>query len=252
MSSAPLVSIIIPCYNYGKFLGEAIESAINQTYPNIEIIVVDDGSTDATSSVALKYIHKFGNVRYIFQKHSGVAKAMNNGIKKSRGNFTMPLGADDILAPTYVERCLKEFHDKKVGFVWTATKFFGLCTKVDYSVFKQLNRFNVLIPVGGQLGGMLIKRKAFDQVGGFDPRLKAYEDWDLAIRLVLSGWKGVYVHEPIYFYRIHGSHQRNAEFSKTKEAYRQLCQRYPLMYPTNLLWKFFFKPLFYKLRYITS
>lgn len=89
-----------------NFLDEAIKSVLNQTYANTEIIIVDDGSTDNTHSVASKY-SAIPKINYLYQSHMGVAIAMNNGFKLSKGEFIMPLGADDILAPTYIEKCFK-------------------------------------------------------------------------------------------------------------------------------------------------
>lgn len=106
-------------------------------------------------------------------------------------------------------------------------------------LFDRLNIFNVFINPGGQLGGMLIRQKAFEEVGGFDHSLNAYEDWDLAIRMVIKGWKGVSVREPIYFYRHHSPSQRNVDSPNTRYAYKQLISKYPIMFQINALWKTF-------------
>src|SRR5690606_3615953 len=95
----PLVSIVIPNYNYGRFIAEAIESVLNQTYPNIELIVVDDGSSDDSLEAIRQYEKK---LILISQKNSGVVVARNNGAAKSRGEYISFLDADDVIEPTFI------------------------------------------------------------------------------------------------------------------------------------------------------
>src|SRR5690554_879710 len=92
-SSGPLVSVIIPCYNHGEYLSEAIESVLNQTYTPIEVIVIDDGSSDDTEKVAKRY----PSVRYFFQENKGLSSARNLGITNSTGELLVFLDADDLL-----------------------------------------------------------------------------------------------------------------------------------------------------------
>src|SRR4051794_37688274 len=107
-SPAPLVSVIIPCYNQAHYLGEAIESVINQTYPHFEIIVVDDGSTDNTSEVA----GGFKEVRCIRQQNQGLSAARNTGLRESSGAFLVFLDSDDRLLPEAIETGLKYLLDR--------------------------------------------------------------------------------------------------------------------------------------------
>ncbi|MCK6601562.1 MAG: glycosyltransferase [Bacteroidetes bacterium] len=95
----PAVSIIIPCYNYGHFLGEALDSVLNQTFQDWEAIIVDDGSTDNSKEVAVAYENKDSRFRYIFQSNSGTSAAKNNGLKNASGRFIQFLDADDYLFP---------------------------------------------------------------------------------------------------------------------------------------------------------
>src|SRR5690606_15764736 len=102
----PLVSIVIPCYNHARFLGEAIESALGQTYPRVEVVVVDDGSTDDTAAVVVRY----PAVRYVRQANAGLAAARNAGLRASTGELLVFLDADDRLTPGALEeglRCLR-------------------------------------------------------------------------------------------------------------------------------------------------
>jgi glycosyltransferase involved in cell wall biosynthesis len=92
-SGKPLVSVVIPCYNHARFLSEAIESVLRQEYRPLEIVVIDDGSTDHTAQVAARY----PSVRYRYQPNAGLAAARNTGISESRGSYVLFLDADDLL-----------------------------------------------------------------------------------------------------------------------------------------------------------
>lgn len=223
-----LVSIVIPTYNYGRYLPESIESALSQTYPNVEVIVVDDGSTDDSKAIANSY-----PIKYFFQNHQGAPVAMNNGVKLSKGEFYFTMGADDVLGREYVAKTLEQMlKDKHIGFVYSGVRFFG-----DYEdVFmprKLYHRFSIL--VGGwpdaymhALGAALIRRIAFESLeGGYDPTLPSYEDLDLCTRLCLKGWKGKAVFEPLYFWRSHSSElpHRHQGRMHARAYYRSLIDR---------------------------
>ena len=123
---SPLVSIIIPCYNKAQYLGETLESVAAQTYPNIEVIVVDDDSPDNTKEVVDRYLQQMGNLNYLHQLNQGPSAARNNGIRASRGKYVMALDADDLLSPTYVEKCaycLENHPETKL--VYTKATMFG-------------------------------------------------------------------------------------------------------------------------------
>ena len=105
----PLISIIVPCYNKAVYLTDALDSVLNQTYLNWECIIIDDGSPDATASIAKEYLNKDKRFKYYYQDNQGVSLARNNGIKRSSGKFILPLDADDIIEPTYIEKALKHF-----------------------------------------------------------------------------------------------------------------------------------------------
>ena len=102
----PLVSIIMPVYNYGKTLDRALLSVFNQTYKNIEIIIIDDGSTDEFTQLKLKTL-KLPNTKVILQENGGPSNARNNGIKASKGKYILPLDSDDLMHPIYVDSCIK-------------------------------------------------------------------------------------------------------------------------------------------------
>ncbi len=115
--SLPLVSIIIDNYNYGRFIQDAIESALNQAYPNIEVIVVDDGSTDNSREIISRYASA-GVVKAVLKENGGQASAMNAGFEISRGDLVMFLDSDDVLKPQAIEAAVKAWHPGVSKIQW--------------------------------------------------------------------------------------------------------------------------------------
>lgn len=198
MSWNGTVSVVIPCYNYGHYLKETIESVLAQTYNDIEIIVVDDGSTDNTAEV----VNSFPSVRYIKQQNRGLSAARNKGIGEAKGQFIQPLDADDKLAPSSIARCVELMDGADI--VSPGQKEFG-----DANEFYR--RTGVRMLLEDFLGGnqihcaSMFRRKGWEQVGGYDERMTdGFEDWDFWIRLVAAGYGRIRViDEPLFFYRVH-------------------------------------------------
>ena len=107
MKNATLISVVIPAYNAGQFLDETLESVLSQTYENWECIIVNDGSTDKTESIAKKWCEKDARFRYFYKENSGASDTRNLGIKEARGEYIAFLDADDLYLPEYLEFCLK-------------------------------------------------------------------------------------------------------------------------------------------------
>jgi glycosyltransferase involved in cell wall biosynthesis len=206
--SEPLVSVIIPCYNNGRYLSEAIESVLGQTWRCIEIIVIDDGSSDDTESVAARYT---GRIVFRKQRNQGASVARNLGIQVSRGSYLQFLDADDLLERRKIEhhvRYLEEHAD--VGIVYGDARYFTdedpnlrLCSLVGDNlpwqaedqwienswaapgtmVEKFLDRN--LLPVNTAL----VRRSVVEQAGAWDEQLRAVEDWELWLRYAAKGVK---------------------------------------------------------------
>ena len=105
----PLVSVVIPCYNQAIYLSEALDSLLQQTYQNWEAIVVNDGSPDDTENVALGYVEKDKRIKYLCEENAGPSSARNMGIKYAKGEFILPLDADDLIKPEYIEIAIDTF-----------------------------------------------------------------------------------------------------------------------------------------------
>ena len=211
------VSVVIPTYNYGRFVADAIRSVLDQTRPPSEIIVVDDGSTDETAAV----VKAFGEaVRYVRQDNAGVCAARNRGVSESTSELVAFLDADDIWEPTNLEKQVARFEgDDEIGLVHCAMREFdsetGETTRFYMEGAEDGVADNLLLWEGpmivGPGGAVTVSRKAFDYVGGFDTRMKVGEDWDFCYR-VARLFKIGFVAEPLVNYRYHNAAaHRNVE-----------------------------------------
>lgn len=196
----PLVTIVIPTRNYAQYIQDAVESVLNQTYRNIELIVVDDESSDNTEAI----VKSFPEVKYVRIKHQGFANpanAMNSGIRCANGEYIVCLASDDTLEVGYVEQCLREFAlNSKAGFVWTGRREFG-----DSQEIRMPNHSwsNYSEPAAA-IGAMMVKKEVYQKVGLYDTGLESGEDWDMAIRIRKAGYVGVPVMKALHNCRIHG------------------------------------------------
>ena len=184
-NESPLISVVIPSYNHGHFIGDAIESVFAQTYSHHEIIVVDDGSTDRTSEVVAQY----PEVSYVRQRNQGPSAARNCGIQKSRGDYVVFLDADDRLLPQHFEISLDAFRSHPdIGWVCGNFRFLGsdptwrhihVCEPLpDY--FGTFLRGNFIVAPFV----VMYRRQPLVESGGFDERVRSCEDWEFYLRLI--------------------------------------------------------------------
>jgi GT2 family glycosyltransferase len=190
-----MVSVVIPTYNRAQYIGETIQSVLDQTYPNVEIIVIDDESTDNTSEV----VARFGTrVTYVWQKNSERAVARNQGWKRARSEFVAFLDSDDCWEPEALREMLRTLRaDPALALVAAGCRIMGKdgCEAQTFSpaggaegilpgAFYQLLRSNVI----GSPSAVLLRRRALERLGGFDEdrRLIAVEDWELWTRLAFQ------------------------------------------------------------------
>jgi glycosyltransferase involved in cell wall biosynthesis len=193
-SGDPLVSVVVPCFNAARTLSRTLQSAQRQTYQNLEILIVNDGSTDSTHEIATKFAANDPRARVLMQPNSGVAAARNLGIAHAQGEYIAPLDADDLWVPRKVELQVKKIlSDTSIGLV--------------YAWFDNINDDDEIIPGGsraryeghvlsdlcaidfvGNGSNPLMRTSAVREVGGYDSELRAQsaegcEDWKLAIQL---------------------------------------------------------------------
>lgn len=228
-------SIVIPCYNQQEYVCNAIDSALDQTHGDTEVIVVNDGSTD--DSVG-RILSMCTNVILINQENAGLAAARNAGFKVASGEFFLPLDADDYITPDYLERTLPFMSDPKVGIVATDMQYFDLgSTRVPPLglTLKDEMRDN-LLPVCS-----LIRRTAFEQAGGYKTRfierngnkISIFEDWELWVGIMKLGWRAAAVNEPLFYHRIKSSSKLDGANSFREELKLEHYKMHQDLYGAN-------------------
>jgi glycosyltransferase involved in cell wall biosynthesis len=200
----PTVSVVIPTYNSAAFLRGAIQSVLSQTYSDFEVIVVDDGSTDNTESVA----HSFGDrVSYVKQENKGAGAARNHGIKRSQGKYVAFLDSDDLWLPgKLTEQIPLLDRESKIGLVYSDWAVVPEQGEAEPSYLR--NRpaasghvFDELIQCGFILtSGTVVRRSCLDDVGYFDETLSIAQDYDLWLRICYR-WKVALVNKPLVIKR---------------------------------------------------
>jgi glycosyltransferase involved in cell wall biosynthesis len=193
------VSIIITAYNYEQFVAQAIDSALNQTYPQVEVIVVNDGSTDGTARIIKTYGHRITSIE---QANAGVVAARNAGAARAKGHYILFLDADDYLPAEFIAHCLKILKQHpEAAFVYADRQVIG----TDTFLYRSRPWDADLLLLTNYIGlTSLITMTAWRRIGGFRPvlnRVKSYEDWDLWLSLAAAGYRGVYTDQTYYFHR---------------------------------------------------
>jgi glycosyltransferase involved in cell wall biosynthesis len=214
------ISVVIPAYNGASYLRDAIESVLAQARGQLEVIVIDDGSTDNTRDVAAKYA---GDIRYIFQPNRGVASARNRGIQESSGRLVALLDGDDTWLPGKLDKQLEALGDFRAGRVCftghIATDENLAPVAVDVPSRGTTTLADLLLKgnVAGSLSSALIDRDLLIDVGGFNPTLSYCADWELWIRLARRT-DFVNVKAPLVTYRQHGTNMSRNVSRLEKES----------------------------------
>jgi glycosyltransferase involved in cell wall biosynthesis len=220
MKASPLVSVIIPVYNYDRYLGEAIESVLSQTYRRLEVIVVDDGSTDQSGEVARRFDGM--GVRYCHQDHAGIGPARNSGVELAQGEFIAFLDADDRWPEEKTERQLRAFESDPA-----LEMCFGQAVQLQNGLEWEAAVKEKKLPAAGLVPGMvpgtmLIKRAAFFRVGKFQGDWKVGEFIDWYARAVELQIRSVVLPELFLWRRIHDSNQGVRERQSVSDYARVL------------------------------
>lgn len=202
VTDRPRVALVIPCYNHGRFLPDAIAAVRAQTYTHIDCLVVDDGSKDEDTIKMLAKIEADG-IRVIRQANQGLSAARNTGIRATDAPFYVALDADDRIAPDFVEKLLPPMlADPTLGYCYSHVEFFGSASGVWKCAEYDPRR---LLVENLSVATAVVRRSAFDLVNGYSrDMIWGFEDWDFWLALLSVGYTGRCVPEPLFFYRKHG------------------------------------------------
>ena len=226
MKFTPLISVVIPAYNAEQFLDETLESVLSQTYENWECIIVNDGSTDNTESIAKKWCEKDARFRYFYKENSGASDTRNFGIKEARGEYIAFLDADDLYMPNFLKVCLENLVEKDVDLVapkmlefWDVRngvikdededkKDYLYSGKEGIALFLHSNRITM---------ALLCKKSVMDEVGGFTWHKKA-EDLHCWLKVLFAGYKIYRLGEYYAYRRMHNNSWSSMDINCSKEV----------------------------------
>lgn len=235
------VDVIITSYQYGRYLGRAIDSALNQTHRAVRVIVVDDASPDETEAVARRY----GQITYLKNSENiGCVRSMMRGFNQSQSPLVVFLDADDQLEPDCVETLLNALlNDSNAAFAYSPAQLTGdgqgIYQSYPFSKFRLSHAGNYIIKTG------LIRREAFSEAGGFKVELESgQEDWDLWLSFAERNFYGVLVNRPLVSYTVHPA-SRNARFADNHADKRGNIELIRKLHPKIFNWQFkLIHPLF--------
>ena len=220
------VTVVISCFNYGQFLGDAVASALSQRDGPARVIVVDDGSTESNTLAALERLPP--DVRLIQQANAGVAAARNTGLRAVETPYAVVLDADDCLTDSAIHSMRPPLDaEPDLGFSFGAMRFFGdwegRLTMPDYDPYALLYRHTI-----GSTA--LMRHEMFAEVGGYDSRFGGYEDWDFWLGSLAQGWRGRRVDGETVLYRRHGVSRHYDARVRYRATFRQLRSKHAELY----------------------
>ncbi len=209
-----LVSIIIPCYNAEKYIAETIQSVLDQTYQNWELIIVDDGSKDSSSKIVSNFLND-NRISFYHQINSGVSSARNNGFTKAYGKYITFLDADDVWLKDNLEEKISYLKDNTIDVVYSR---YDTINEKSESTSKILNKAiyptlkDVLLLKGNYStapSGLVIKSEVLKKIGGFDTNLSNNADQDIWIRILSNNYTIALIEKPLWKYRVHANNMSN-------------------------------------------
>jgi glycosyltransferase involved in cell wall biosynthesis len=235
----PTISVVVPCYNGGKFLDQLTASLAQQSFRDFEIIIVNDGSTDPATKEKLAALDPA--IRVIHQENRGLSAARNAGFAAAHADLVMDLDCDDQLEPTYLAETLAalQLAGPEAGFAFTHVRLVGGALGVQKRYY---NEFDILFK--NTIGySMLIRKAAWLEIGGYDESMRdGYEDWEFNLRLIAAGYAGIEVPKPLFLYTAstqgmllgHSSHKHAATWRYIRQKHRDT---YRLANIVRLFWK---------------
>lgn len=232
MTEYELVSIVIPAYNAGKYLEETVASALASTYPFLEIIIVNDGSTDNTQQVIDQIVSAHPQIKAFAQPNKGASATRNFAISQAVGTYILPLDADDLISADYIEKAVQILSEnEQVKLVYGQAEKFGDKTgKWNLPDFDRhlLARKNMIYVSG------IFRKADYEKAGGYCEEINGREDWDFWISLLKNGGEVVRIESTCFYYRIHAGSKRVATRSRKKLLVEQLNKRHKVFFYNEL------------------
>lgn len=231
-----IVSIVIPCYNYGEYIEECLLSILKQTYHNWEALVVDDGSIDNSREVIRQFKDKYPgyNIRIFEEEHKGLGYPRNLGVSKAKGKYVLPLDADDFIAPDFLQKTVEVLdNNQQLAYVSTKSLFFGVSNKIwPRSDFNPLRLF----VTNQQTNTTLYRKEMWEDIKGYSTEMnEGYIDWEFWIKATKRGWLGTQIDEPLFIYR--RKDQSVVMKAKNKDVYlkQKIMSLHPDIYDISRL-----------------
>jgi glycosyltransferase involved in cell wall biosynthesis len=217
------ITVVIPCFNHGSYLLESVDRALGQQGGPPGVIVVDDGSTDEETRRALEELPR--GVELIRQQNAGVAAARNAGFEASDSDLLLMVDADDRLTPDALDVLRPPLEaNPDVGYCYGLMELIGAWSGVlrfpDFDPYILLHRSIA----GAQLG--LVRRRCWEDAGGFDPAIDGYEDWDFCLSALEKGWRGLQIPRVTHEYRKHQRSGNEEHRRRYRHVYRQLRDKH--------------------------
>jgi glycosyltransferase involved in cell wall biosynthesis len=230
-----LISVIVPCYNYGHFLAETLQSVAAQNTSDWECIIVDNGSTDNTKEVAAGFVNSDKRFRYFYMAQSGVSAARNFGIRNASGSFILPLDADDKIEPSYLGLAAPVLaRNAEIKVVYCDASLFGASSGkwvLPSFSFRELLIENLIFC------SALFRKKDFEECGGYNEQMReGFEDWDFWISMLSRGGEVYKIPHALFWYRIRpGSRNNSLDHKKQLALRRQIYERHKDVYQEHFL-----------------
>ena len=224
----PLVSIIVPVYNAEAFLADTMQSILAMRYPRLEILLMDDGSTDGSMQIAHRFAAEDQRIRLFSQPNQGASVARNNLIQQAHGKYILPIDADNLVEPTYVSHAVEVMEgDTEVKVVCPRTDQFGLRTgeihHPPYSLHL-LARKNIIDACA------MYRKSDWERVGGYCAEVPTREDWEFWLSILEDGGRVVRLPDIEFHYRQHGTSKRHRLRHRIREVIDIINRRHPELY----------------------
>lgn len=233
--SAPAVSVVVPCYNGGRFLDQLLKSLRAQKFRDFEVVIVDDGSSEPDTIARLAALPP--DIRVVRQANAGLPAARNTGFRNAQGSFVLPLDCDDALEPSYLSTLVSALQvaPSDVGFVFTHMRLVGAIT----GTFKtRFDRFDQLF-VNRLPYCMLLRKSAWEAVGGYDETMRdGSEDWEFSIRLAQAKFRGIEIALPLFIYMVRADGMLLSKTARLQGTmWRNIRMRHKALYRPSALVK---------------